>query len=481
MANNFDWRGQTVGNHSQQHNGNVNGNIYYNYGQHLNKPKPPGNGSYELGLIDAAQKGSFKRIERYLSFDVQINFTDDEGRTALHWAVEKGHENIARALVEARCDIDPESEEHGTPLSLAVRGRKPSMARYLLEQGAHPDAASGKAGSALHAACFSNNLEMAILLLETGADVDIFRAMHVSISSDTPYHYHYLGTPLSTATRWGRLDLVTTLLSAGADVNSLSAGSIEPFPEDRKKWSKLPSDFEKADWVRSPIHNAASWGHDEVLKSLIESGAIVDAKCGHSPHSTAVNLAARSGHTKCMEILLAHGASISICDSRGNSPLQIAAWNGRLECLQLLLDNDAPVDSAGNGGDSPLGFAAHEGHKHCGELLIRRGADVAHKNNAGHTALHYAVDGDMVRLLVSHGAQMTARNHLGDTPLLNAAYWGRQSAVEALLDLGTPIHDVDNDKRNAYDQAKETGHVKLAEFLKQRGIKPTPFYRRIGR
>ncbi len=81
------------------------------------------------------------------------------------------------------------------------------------------------------------------------------------------------------------------------------------------------------------------------------------------------------------------------------------------------------------------------------EALIRGGADVhAAQEETGWTALHHAASGgsgNMIRLLLKHGANLNAKDSDGETPLYRAVHCyimeeaqNRASTVYALLDAG---------------------------------------------
>lgn len=56
--------------------------------------------------------------------------------------------------------------------------------------------------------------------------------------------------------------------------------------------------------------------------------------------STALSLAARQGHTECVQMLLRFGAKVAIYDDAYNmSPVHYSAKNGHTHCLALLVDN----------------------------------------------------------------------------------------------------------------------------------------------
>lgn len=106
---------------------------------------------------------------------------------------------------------------------------------------------------------------------------------------------------------------------------------------------------------------------------------------------------------------------------------------GELARITRLLDDGVSVDAADSNGKTVLMVAAHEGLAQTMGLLLARGARVDLVSDTGDTALHWSVetndmapDEESMKLLLAHGANINAKNHLGQTPLLKCVL----SAVE---------------------------------------------------
>lgn len=135
--------------------------------------------------------------------------------------------------------------------------------------------------------------------------------------------------------------------------------------------------------------------------------------------------------------LLQAGQDPNARDERGTPMLVMALQEGALNAAQQLLQSPRLQPEARNASDeSPLMMAALKGHTELVQALIAKGGDV---NKTGWTPLHYAASGGQVpviqQLLQAH-AYIDAASPNGSTPLMMAAMYGSEEAVQLLLDEG---------------------------------------------
>ncbi|EFA07512.1 pyrexia [Tribolium castaneum] len=94
---------------------------------------------------------------------------------------------------------------------------------------------------------------------------------------------------------------------------------------------------------------------------------------------------------KVLQEVLEKGVSLQAVDGEGRSALHLAACTGNIDCIKLLLQHGAEISARDAlNRATPLHCAASKGHLSAVKLLIRHGADV----NAGldnKSPLHYAV------------------------------------------------------------------------------------------
>jgi ankyrin repeat protein len=102
----------------------------------------------------------------------------------------------------------------------------------------------------------------------------------------------------------------------------------------------------------------------------------------------------RLGRTEIVKLLLAEGCDPDVRNDdqsgyRDETALLGAAFWGRLEIARLLIDHGAKVTARAERGITPLHEAARMGHAELARLLLARGADVNAADDEGATPLDW--------------------------------------------------------------------------------------------
>lgn len=248
------------------------------------------------------------------------------------------------------------------------------------------------------------------------------------------------------------------------------------------------------------------FGHDNVVKLLVENGADVEAKDSEYGR-TALSWAAENGHTAISKLLVDNNADLETKDVRyGRTALSWAAGKGCEAVVKLLIEKGAKVDAKSNhgwtalwcaakkgcksvvklliengadveskdslSGRTPLSWAAEHGHLAIVKLLVESGAKIESKSNSGWTALSWAAEkgyNTIVRLLVDEGADVEAKSTLGWTPLLWAAENGHIAVVKILIEKGANVEATSNCGWTALRCAATKGHMLTIELLIENG------------
>ena len=264
----------------------------------------------------------------------------------------------------------------------------PQQVEAEIKAGANPNGRDEGGFTPLHQAAFWEKPEAIKALVRAGADLE-------AKTNTTTFHG---APPLHWAAR-GRIAATVALLDAGADPNSREIDG----------------------WT--PLHQAAQYGTDKIIKSLVQAGANLNAR-----------------------------------DKNGWSPLHRAAYWGKAEMVEALLDAGANPKARDEDGKTPLYAAAYGGIAEIVNALLNAGANLEARAKYGLTPLHGAAGwgtAGTVEALARAGANLEARDENGWSPLHRAAYWGTAQTVKALLDAGANPKARDEDGRTPFDLAKD--------------------------
>jgi len=260
-----------------------------------------------------------------------------------------------RTLLNQRADVNARADDGSTALLWAAHWNDVAAADLLLRAGADANAANDFRITPLSLACTNASASLVELLLKAGA------------SPRTPIATGE--TPIMTCANSGSADAVRMLLARGAGVNA-----------------KEPSQNQTA------LMWAASGRHPEVVRTLIEAGADLQARTRKG--FSALHFAAREGDLQSTKLLLAAGVNINI----RSQPEPAEAGRGTA-------DGPAGRTAAGGGaagtargpayqatlsaGSTPLLVATTRGQVPLALYLLDHGAD-PNVGDAGFTPLHWA-------------------------------------------------------------------------------------------
>ncbi len=163
--------------------------------------------------------------------------------------------------------------------------------------------------------------------------------------------------------------------------------------------------------------------------------------------SPSLYSAIRMGDIEATELLIKFGANVNDSYERNSTPLHIAIGYKQFEIAKLLINNGANVN------------AKTENH----------GKDDL-------TPMHLAIFAntpEFIELLASNGASIDERESTeGHTPFHLAALYGNKSVIQALVDKGQNIEDIDNNGRTALflairqcTGAEDDSRIEVIEYL----------------
>lgn len=226
--------------------------------------------------------------------------------------------------------------------------------------------------------------------------------------------------PILSAVKEGKLDKIKSLIESGVDVNG------------------------ELDSKKTPLHYAAAHNHEDVVKFLLQKGAIYNHKDkdGKTPWQVTDNVDIKNllslvenfikdvkegNDVKTCEHIAKNNVILNAKDNDGSNSLHWAAHNGHEDIVRLLLDSGADATQVTYKGNTPLHIATSKGRKEIVKVLLQhvKSEDLDSFINArtfsgGVTAIHVAAKNgffDIVKSLMKHGAIYNVKNTKGKTPL----------------------------------------------------------------
>ena len=393
-----------------------------------------------LPLMDAVKKENAAAVRTLISQRTDVNSTEADGTTALHWAAQRDNLEIANLLIAAGAKVDAVTRYNITPLAMAANNGNAAMIERLLAAGADPNSTSREGQTALMTAAMNGRPEAVKMLLSHGAKIDAVE----------PFKGQ---TALMWAAGEGNADAIALLIEFGANVHTKSKAGF------------------------TPLLFAVRNDRIAAAKVLLDHGANVEDKAPDG--TTALNMAAVNTYYDVGSLLLDYKADPNAADPRGNT-LHTVAWLNHPGATweAAALAEDPQTAPRPNSRMTALEFARKllehgaDPNKRVDwkEIQMTKGLGTTRNPPNVYLGRHYltfngatpfyiaawAGDAKMMRLLVEFKADPKMTNRYNVTPLMAAAcldyYEGespgpftgvseaeRLEAVKLALELGNPI------------------------------------------
>ena len=176
--------------------------------------EPLNNASIKPIMI-AAKNGHAKVVGALIKIDPDS--IDNNGKMALHYAVENGHVEVIRILLEGKADVDWPDNKSNRPLHIAVENGHVEVIRILLEGKAEVYCYDKKGNMPLHYAVQNKNPQVFKALLPAIVEFDKVNNEDQSLVNEINKEGY---TALMIAVKNGRADCVKDLIDQGATINN---------------------------------------------------------------------------------------------------------------------------------------------------------------------------------------------------------------------------------------------------------------------
>eukprot|EP01083_Nonionella_stella_P256196 878368_1 len=411
--------------------------------------------STRLGFHDIAVT-----LLKYLSV-ININECDEEGNSALHYAVTNNDYKVFTAILEHNPDANLQNTYGLTVLNAACLWEYHQIIEELLKYGADPNIAGFDGATPLMNVVAHENTQAIELLVKYGANLDLINDhqtdsfLYNIVKKKSLYNlYNATDTAMHCAITANNRNATLLLLNGGADIRYI----------DSDGWTYLHHAVKK-NGVKVK-KNGVFESYLDIVKILYESAS---KQMDRDALSDFINHRDDAGKTAL--ILLCHGndpypcvkflLETSLCDvnaidKRGHSALsEVVAsffFTNQLKTVQILLEAGAIAHPTQFEERESLLSQCHE--KSMMECLYehylqQHGEQSAllflnHQDNKGRTALHHVCGYkecmiDCLKYLIDVGANLKTLDHDGRSVLHYAAhgprgYGGHLSFLKIIYD-----------------------------------------------
>ena len=152
-----------------------------------------------------------------------------------------------------------------------------------------------------------------------------------------------------------------------------------------------------------------------------------------------------------------------------STPVKEPLIHDNLNNIKSIISKDrTKIDEKNEHGNTFLHLAADNGNIEVLKYLVSQGANVNVKDNYGRTPLQVAVNKnnlEMVEYLISHGADVNVKDSFSKSPLHDAASIGNIETVQILISHGAQINAKDKINKTPLHHSVEKGHKKITQYL----------------
>jgi ankyrin repeat protein len=447
-------------------------------------------------VADAAMRGDAAAVRGLIAKKADVNAPQNDGATALHWAVFKGDRELAIALMRAGANPKAANREGVTPLWLASVNGDGAMIRALIEAGGDANETLALGRTPLMLAARTGNVEAIRALLDNGADPNAKETLRGT-------------TAMMWAADEGHAAAIQLLIERGADKNAKSnpaqrggGPALGKSNDPRRAVAQNVAAFEAQRAGRAgPAQTLrVADGDDTPNAAGGRAGGAAGRAGGGAPDGAAAaggggrgggraggagggrGGAAGRGNADGADaadadddaaVAAGFGRNTRPADGGGLTPLIYAARANDLESVKVLLDAGVDVNQQTAYGWSALLVATQNRYYKLAAYLIERGADVNLANNGGWVPLYLATDNrniengdypvrkpdmdhlDFIKLLLDKGANVNHQiKDSSETRTVFTNQWLDENGATAFL------------------RASQSGDVELMKLLLARGADP---------
>lgn len=238
---------------------------------------------------------------------VNVPFPDDENKTSLHLAAEKGFQKVVKKLLDdGAADSSVGDEDGWRPLHFASRYNREAVVEELLSHEANPELTDSRGRNSLHMASTYGHIAIFKRIVECHPKLLEQRTIRSGM------------TPLHLAANWGYEQIVKVCLENQADVTV----------QDNDGWTAL----------MTAVYDEGKGTLDTLIQHIkgIDSGQSHNLNTCDNEGKSPLMVACERGWDQGVEALSKAGASFDLVDNRGRTALHYAVMSGNLDIIETV-------------------------------------------------------------------------------------------------------------------------------------------------
>ncbi|CVL08160.1 related to ankyrin 1 [Fusarium proliferatum] len=385
--------------------------------------------------------------------------------STLQFALQEGHTEIARLLLDTDPSLVQEEGRLQHPLIISCQKGYDAMTELLLEANApfnvrgHKEAnvASMEVqdASPLHAAISGGHVNVVKALLLRGADANLE-------VDDCDCQ-----TPLLAAIQRGDLRIIRVLLDSGAKLHSYSL-----------QRACRSGDLAIVEALLEQLFNDGE-GPFEIIDETLDSltmekftdyrtlNLVLDYV---PPTPKRFLLVCSSGPVPLVQRMIQQGISVDGSDEEEDSPLQVACYYLNFEVVRLLLQRGANVRSRSSQPGDPITLALWACALPLQQQLEQRGT--RHQKYRAESADYRSIQRctSIVRILLECGATADGGTHEMESPLQLASFIGNLEIFKLLIKHGASVDKITGSFKTPLFSALQGNNSDIISLILEKGV-----------
>lgn len=422
-------------------------------------------------LVIAVAKGRWDNVEYLAKKGASVEAADASGSTVIMQAAEKGSYSTVESLIELGADINKKDNSGMTLAHILVKSANRyavNALKKLLAKGAQISVKDSSGRSAGGFAIEAGNGVSFKLLLDGGMDPNIMEFNRIPIIM---YGYQKRGSTVAT---W--------IADKGADINRTddlgntvlhNAAEKDDYRFVQYLAGKNANINVKNEAGKTPLMTAIDKGGSRVAVELIDRGAQLDVKDNNGSNIFHY-LAGMRGASGLLATITKKGvnAGTDEKDNRDRTPLSIAVHAAQAGNAEFFLSHNADANGKDHNGNDLLVVAVANRSLPIVQMLLGKGAKAEVKDRDGKHVLQISLEKDrhdIFQALLQSGANANLKDGTGRTLLHHAADADRTRFLQILLDSGADVNAADNDGDTPLILAAGKGYTGSATILCGKG------------